>query len=922
MADIVSGRCHDKKAPETGPPLFQHGKLIVQAHDIGWLVTMVFTIAATVISFWLMSKHFQWYTDKAEQRYIARILLMVPIYSMVSLASYLFWNHSTPLLLLRDCYESTVLTSFFYLLLTYISPDSEEQKEVFRKVGLSRQNDRERLRAGEQVKRWMFPFGGVRWKPEDGLYFLQLMKWGVLQYCVIRPATTLAAVILDYAGLYCEDSWSPGWGHLYISVIVSASVSVAMYCLLQLYMPISGYLQPHKPLLKLFAVKAVVFLTFWQASGLSILATFGLVKDTPYMTADNINIGIGAILETVEMTLFALLHIKAFSYKPYRTSPYPTNRWRAFLHAFNFVETLRELRSGTVYMFRRMRGREVDMMARRQAALEGVFGQSRIQIQSSRVGPIVKKKPVMKEKEVLAINVAVEETVHIGEERQWLGIGDNYAYGLGYHTRRAREKSDELGEQINKELVTVGYPRRDPPNGGAGYTPIPPTESTRDTAQNSRRQSWWRDVYRRLPVSQTPVTKQAPHVEPPSFIAEKLPLHKNHPSRVFSETKAKSSQSTRQYHYDDPPPPSVIRSYRESKSKKSNGGNVAQATVVQSDEPLISNTLQPSPQRLPAGLASTSQPPTPSSNYSDSFLGRAFVTHSDASLSTEALSSTSQTHANQINLAGHPTIPGDIIIPNMPRYAPSPNSPPFSVARSLSPIISPSSRPDSFLARAFPTDRSDLSQSSEGLSLAVPSSQSHDSKVRLSGSPRVVESGRVSSSSPQLVQIPERPGPDAVSSARSRRRSAAEWSPGVQELDVSYTRRSGQHKSLPVVPSFPHDVAAPFPRTLPPVKPRLRRDQIVLPAPLAPSASLPGPSSSYVPSPSPPGFDVSPQLRRSKHNNSRRHTFTSQHQSQDRTSRRVSFPPAHATIAEDEAAIPLTSQQPSPRNNSNYPSRP
>jgi len=29
--------------------------------------------------------------------------------------------------------------------------------------------------------------------------------------------TTLAAVILDYMGLYCEASLSPGWGHLYVS---------------------------------------------------------------------------------------------------------------------------------------------------------------------------------------------------------------------------------------------------------------------------------------------------------------------------------------------------------------------------------------------------------------------------------------------------------------------------------------------------------------------------------------------------------------------------------------------------------------------------------------------------------------------------------------------------------------------------------
>ena len=31
--------------------------------------------------------------------------------------------------------------------------------------------------------------------------------------------TTLAATILDYMGLYCEASFSPGWGHLYVSCL-------------------------------------------------------------------------------------------------------------------------------------------------------------------------------------------------------------------------------------------------------------------------------------------------------------------------------------------------------------------------------------------------------------------------------------------------------------------------------------------------------------------------------------------------------------------------------------------------------------------------------------------------------------------------------------------------------------------------------
>ncbi len=74
-------------------------------------------------------------------------------------------NQSTPLILVRDGYESTVLTSFFYLLLMYLSPNTEEQKAIFRKAGLSRENDREALRKGQEPKKWVFPLGFIKWKP-------------------------------------------------------------------------------------------------------------------------------------------------------------------------------------------------------------------------------------------------------------------------------------------------------------------------------------------------------------------------------------------------------------------------------------------------------------------------------------------------------------------------------------------------------------------------------------------------------------------------------------------------------------------------------------------------------------------------------------------------------------------------------------
>ena len=120
------------------------------------------------------------------------------------------------------------------------------------------------------------------------------MKWGVLQYCVIRPTCVLEwAVPPSHLSLYAGPPslrwyWimlasiarNPGHlpGDMYmwaiqlwirtslfkegqssykISALISASVSIAMYCLLQLYFCVSKQLSPQRPVLKLFAVKAV-----------------------------------------------------------------------------------------------------------------------------------------------------------------------------------------------------------------------------------------------------------------------------------------------------------------------------------------------------------------------------------------------------------------------------------------------------------------------------------------------------------------------------------------------------------------------------------------------------------------------------------------------------------------------------------------
>lgn len=83
-------------------------------------------------------------------------------------------DNATPLLLIRDAYEAIILTAFFYLLLTYLSPDPEVQKAIFRKRGLSKEADAECRRRGLPRRKWVFPLGFVRWKPQVRRIFVTI----------------------------------------------------------------------------------------------------------------------------------------------------------------------------------------------------------------------------------------------------------------------------------------------------------------------------------------------------------------------------------------------------------------------------------------------------------------------------------------------------------------------------------------------------------------------------------------------------------------------------------------------------------------------------------------------------------------------------------------------------------------------------
>lgn len=99
------------------------------------------------------------------------------------------------------------------------------------------------------------------------------------------------------------------------------------------------------------------------------------------MTSDAIQNGIATILETVEMSIFAVVHLKAFPYTDYvpqhATAGHRTSPWQSLKHVLNIRELWNELIYGSDYMGKTVRGIEADEPARRRLHFARVMGRER-----------------------------------------------------------------------------------------------------------------------------------------------------------------------------------------------------------------------------------------------------------------------------------------------------------------------------------------------------------------------------------------------------------------------------------------------------------------------------------------------------------------------------------------------------------------
>lgn len=280
------------------------GEIVVLGCGFCVMLSMYFAIQ-------LLSQHLFFWKNPKEQKAIIIIILMAPIYAVVSFVGLLDIRGSEAFFMflesIKECYEALVIAKFLALMYSYLNismsknivPDEIKGREIHHSFPMT-----------------LFQPHTVRLDHHT----LKLLKYWTWQFVVIRPVCSLLMIALQLLEWYTNPvSWI-------FTIILNISVSLALYSLVVFYHVFEKELKPHSPLAKFLCIKGIVFFCFWQGIVLEILAAVGIIRSQySWLDVRHIEEGIQNLLVCLEMVIFSVLQQYAYSAAPYSGD---VNKWK------------------------------------------------------------------------------------------------------------------------------------------------------------------------------------------------------------------------------------------------------------------------------------------------------------------------------------------------------------------------------------------------------------------------------------------------------------------------------------------------------------------------------------------------------------------------------------------------------------------
>jgi len=295
------------------PVQWQKYKDPVHEQDLIAIIGGIFAIVSICMSLTQIIQHFRHKTHHPSQKRIMRILAMVPVYSVTSWISILFFESAIYMEFIQSCFEAYVIYCFLLLLTKYLGGHRGVEEVMLTKDYL----------------KLPLPFCCIKLEPN--IKWVWYFKVGLLQYTWINPLCSGIAIVLNLTGVYANGEWDFTRGYPYITIIINISQTIALYFLVTFYANTKLELQPFSPLPKFIVIKLIVFFIFWQGVLMSGLAALHILRNTSCdptansycngsttgFTVEEEKILLENILICVEMFFFSIAHHWIFSWKPY-----------------------------------------------------------------------------------------------------------------------------------------------------------------------------------------------------------------------------------------------------------------------------------------------------------------------------------------------------------------------------------------------------------------------------------------------------------------------------------------------------------------------------------------------------------------------------------------------------------------------------
>ncbi|KAJ3028471.1 UNVERIFIED_CONTAM: hypothetical protein HDU68_001618 [Siphonaria sp. JEL0065] len=268
-----------------------------------WPFVLVSSIAilATAISFTSIALHWVSFNKPRQQIYIIAILMIVPVYALLSWASFNIaeGRRADNIIMVRDTYDAVIIYAFYNLLLQYIGPTTTSQQSAL----------------ATKPESWiplLGPFWKIGYNPKTPTYLRNntILVW---QFVIIKFFMTCASLVFQMHLDNCADVTNLKYGNPWYVLAQFVSLPLALFGIVAMYHPFHEEVAQYFAVQKFLAVKGVIFFGFLQDMILLSLYNWGVISLEGNWTLTRIE----ASLMVFEMLVLSGLLLFYFSFREY-----------------------------------------------------------------------------------------------------------------------------------------------------------------------------------------------------------------------------------------------------------------------------------------------------------------------------------------------------------------------------------------------------------------------------------------------------------------------------------------------------------------------------------------------------------------------------------------------------------------------------